>query len=220
MRQKLETGLTVVVGLCTIVLTALVLRREFAPPVASAAAQVAAPRVIANWQEYAAAGRRMGPNGARILITEFADFECPACAAAVPVLTEIRAKYPNDVAVMFRHFPLAYHRFARPAAQAAECAAEADRFESFHDLLWATKDSLGLIPFSRLAARAGVADTAASAACLDRPGDVPRIEADIAAGRALGVPGTPTFLVNDRFLEGPPTTRQLEALIDQLLSEQ
>jgi protein-disulfide isomerase len=58
----------------------------------------------------------MGPPGAKVVIIEFADFECPVCAGFVNgALRAVRSEYPNDIAIVFRHWPLEYHHLAYPA---------------------------------------------------------------------------------------------------------
>ena len=65
-----------------------------------------------------------GPEDALITIIEYADFECPYCSVASVNLRALREKYPDDVRVVYRHFPLAsIHDKAIPAARAAEAWA-------------------------------------------------------------------------------------------------
>ena len=113
-------------------------------------------------------------------------------------MDSLRAKYPQDVAVLFRHFPLPMHPYARPAALAAVCAAAQGRFETFYDALYNLQDSLGHMPWLRYAVRAGVPDTAAFATCVADSAGVARLTDDQAAGNKLQVEGTPTVLVNGR----------------------
>jgi protein-disulfide isomerase len=72
-----------------------------------------------------------GPAGAPVVI-EYADFECPFCAALHERLAEL------DVRLVFRHFPVrSSHPRAWAAAGAAEAAAEQGRFWDMHDALFA-----------------------------------------------------------------------------------
>jgi protein-disulfide isomerase len=158
----------------------------------------------------------MGPQGAKVTILEFADFECPACRQFEPTLRAARAKYPSDVAVVFRHWPLPYHHFALPAARAAECANAQGRFEAMHDLLYARQDSLGLKSFASFAADAGVADTAAFDVCNRSGGPVMALAADTTDARQLGGRGTPTVVVNGLLL-GVPNGAALDKAIQDAL---
>jgi protein-disulfide isomerase len=108
------------------------------------------------------------------------------------------------VALVYRHYPLPYHKNAVPAAQASVCAARQGRFEEYHDALFAQQDSLGLIPWTRLASTAGVPDVAEFQSCMQSSVPGSEIERDLQAGTRLGVRGTPAILVNERFISGAP----------------
>lgn len=60
-----------------------------------------------------------GPAQARVVVEMFADFQCPFCARAVPTIEQLLARYPNDVRVVFRNYPLSFHAHAMEAAEAA-----------------------------------------------------------------------------------------------------
>ncbi|MEK7166597.1 MAG: thioredoxin domain-containing protein, partial [Patescibacteria group bacterium] len=72
----------------------------------------------------------------KITLVEFSDFECPACGAAYPVVKKVTETYKDDLRFVFRHFPLAQHKNARFAAQAAEAAGAQGKFWEMHDLLF------------------------------------------------------------------------------------
>lgn len=78
----------------------------------------------------------IGSSSAKVTIVEFADFQCPACGAAFPVVKQIVEEYKDDVSYVFRHFPLPGHKNARAGAQAAEAAGKQGRFFEMHDLLF------------------------------------------------------------------------------------
>jgi protein-disulfide isomerase len=203
--------------LCAVVSTALMVRREFRPLGASTPIN-RDPTPVKDWQRYAVTGHRMGPASARVTILEFADFECPVCRSfTTGPLEYVRSKHPDDIQVVFRHWPLSYHRFAYPAARASECAAAQGRFDAFHDLIYAKQDSLGLKPFSGFAREAGVSDSAAFDRCNTTPGSVLAIDADVAAARVIGGHGTPTIVINGLMLAGAPDSLMLERLVNQAL---
>jgi protein-disulfide isomerase len=189
--------------LCAVTVTGLVVRREvFSPPPAAAAAEVES-RTVPDWRSYTE-GQRIGPADASVTIVEFSDFECPFCRVTADRLRAIRARYPRDVALVYRHYPLSYHKNAVPAAKASICAARQGRFEGYHDALFAQQDSLGLIPWTRLARIAGVPNEAEFEACMQSSAPDAEIERDLQAGTRLGVRGTPAMLVNERFISGAP----------------
>lgn len=74
---------------------------------------------------------------APVLIIEYSDFQCPSCAKISPVMDDVLKAYPNQVALVYRHFPLKQvHLQAELAAQAAEAAGKQGKFWEMHDLLF------------------------------------------------------------------------------------
>jgi protein-disulfide isomerase len=162
----------------------------------------------------------MGPTTAKVPIVVFADFECPFCQVlATQTLKWIRGRYPKEIAVIYRHWPLKSHRFAYPTARAAECASEQGRFEPMHDALYAQQDSFGLKAFEAFAIEAGVTDTISFAACMRRPGAVAAIEKDWAAAKELETRGTPTIVMNGLVIAGAIDTLQLDQLVRDALKQ-
>lgn len=214
----LDVGVGVLV-ICAVVVTGLLVRRELFPGEGgSDAVEAMEVRRVDDWRSYAEGGHRMGPSDASVLVIEFADFQCRYCRVTARHLEKLRSEHPGDVAVVYRHFPLDnVHPHATTAARASECAAEQDAFEGFHDAVFSVQDSLGEIPWSRLAHRAGVADTVAFGQCLADNRTAGDVREDVAAGSRLGIQGTPSLLVNDQLLQGAPTYEQLESEVEARL---
>ena len=120
MKQEslLNVSLVMLVA-CAAVTTALVVRRE----VFLVHPAQTRPRTIPEWRDFSRDGHRMGPQKAPVTIVVFSDFQCPYCALLMDRLGVLRAKYPRDVAVVYRHYPLVEHRYSMAAARASECAA-------------------------------------------------------------------------------------------------
>jgi protein-disulfide isomerase len=171
-----------------------------------------APRI-----EIETAGQpRLGPADAKVTVVEFSDFQCPYCADAAGVMKQVADKYGDDVAIVYRNFPLASHADARPAAEAAECALDQGKFWELHDRMFAAPADLGR---EQLVAHAGAAglDVAKFSECLDSGAKAAEVDADLAAGEQAGVQGTPALYVNGRALTGPATVDELSRMIDQEL---
>ena len=209
-------GLTMVVMvLCTI--TIVVLRREMLDP-GTSSSPLATERVE-DWSELVAEGHRIGPDDAAVTLVTFSDFECPTCAyLATQEFPRLREKYPGSIALVYHHWPLTRHRFAYPAARAAECAAQQGRFEAFHDLVYAQQDSLGLKPFVEMATEADVPDLALFEECTNNTEPVPSIEGDIARAIELGGAGTPTLVVNGLLLRGRIRSAFLDSIAEASLA--
>jgi protein-disulfide isomerase len=200
-------------------MTGITIRREFFPT-ARKPAQVgtAVELSLPDWRDAVQGRNRFGPVNAPVTLVEFADFECPACRHfAQSVLPRIREKYPEEVAMVFRHWPLPYHRFAIPAARALECASDQGRFHQMHDALYADQDSLGLKSLEEIGAASGVTDRAAYGTCLRGELHAQQIGLDAALAQRLGAIGTPTILINGKRLNYVPTFAQLDELVSALL---
>jgi protein-disulfide isomerase len=206
---------TAILVACALTVTGFAVRREISPPPPPVTPAAAPPRAIPDWRSFVK-GDRIGPADSRVTIVEFSDFQCPYCKTMAARLKALRERHPNDVAIVYRHFPLSYHPHAKPAARASWCAGRQGRFEAYHDALFAHQDSLGAIPWTLLASRAGVPDSAGFARCMANAEPVAEIEQDIAEAGRLGVSGTPTLLVNDQLLTSAPPGI-LEAIVESQL---
>jgi protein-disulfide isomerase len=203
--------LATVAVLCALTVTALTVRRQFSSQPPSATRE---PVFVAGWEDLAASGHALGRVDAPVTILEFADFECPICRQFTnSALRGVRARYGDAVRIVFRHWPLSYHRFAYPAARAAECAGEQNRFFPFHDLIYDKQDSLGLKSFESFAAESGVRDSVAFRACVGANDSVSAVSGDVAAAALAGGTGTPTILVNGLRLPGAPDSVTFDSLI-------
>ena len=84
---------------------------------------------------------KRGPDGAKVTIIEWSDFQCPYCAAVSPLLKRLAEAYPNDVQTVYRHFPLPNHPLSMLATQAAEAAGAQGKFWEMEDLLFANQQT-------------------------------------------------------------------------------
>jgi protein-disulfide isomerase len=219
MKLKWESVLTATMVGCALITTGLVVHREFfAPSPVSTQSTVQKPVLIRDWKSHLGQGVMLGPSSAPVQLIEFADFECPFCGDFHKKLKLLRERYPMQVALTYIHFPLPGHRFALPAARAAECAAGQARFEAMYDQLFQGQNSFGLKPWNDYATAAGVPDLPAFDACIKRTDPVARIEEDRELGAKLDVRATPTLIVNGWMLGRPPTAEELEVMVKAVLA--
>lgn len=198
-----------VVALCTLVATYHVVLR--APDGAGPANGM---REIRNWRTVAVGTNRVGPMTAPVVLTEFTDFQCPACRRASNVLAALHAKFPDDLQIIYRHSPIEQlHPFARRAAIASECAAKQGMFRQFHDKLFELQDSIPVMPLSHFAQLAGVPRQLDFISCLADPSVDSIVERDLAAGREVRLRGTPTILINGTLFDGAPPFAVLDSVV-------
>jgi len=163
-------------------------------------------------QAQAPSHRQKGPVSAPIKVVEFSDFQCPACQTAVEPLKAIMNLYPGKIFLTFKHLPLKMHRWAKPAAHAAECAGEQEQFWAFHDILferqkvWSKEENPPDVFFS-YASEMGL-NTSQFKSCIQNPMISATIATDIQEAAAQSVKATPTFFINGKRFVG---ARQLKA---------
>jgi protein-disulfide isomerase len=215
-KEWLANAALVVMMACAIVTTVRVTtqtRRSADPPVEP-------PRSIGNWREMASLGIRIGDSATPIVITEFTDYQCPSCQLAAVKLRELVSMHPGKLSLSIRHMPLeSIHPFALQAAMASSCAAKEDRFEAYHDSLFAHQREIPKTDWTALAGRVGISDTGAFTTCLRNQNTIARVRKDQRDAAELGFIGTPSFLVNDlAYPTGTPWSR-IAADLDRKLTD-
>ena len=157
-----------------------------------------------------------GPAGAPIELVEFSDFQCPFCLRAHPTVEQVLTTYGDRVRFVYRHYPLPGHPNARPAAEAAECAAEQGKFWPYHDRLFATQSKLSTTDLKQDAVELGL-DASKFNACVDSHKYAAKVEADLRAGQEAGVDGTPAFFINGRIISGAQPFDVFKRIVDEEL---
>jgi len=145
-----------------------------------------------------------GDKDAPVTIVEWSDYECPFCERFYSqTLGLIDEEYiqTGKVKFVYRDFPLGFHQNAQKAAEAAECAGEQGKYYDMHDLLFESGVEGGVTAFKQYAATIGL-DTDEFNSCLDSGEMASEIQADMQDGQAVGVSGTPGFIINGKLISG------------------
>lgn len=177
----------------------------------------ATPERVAGWERYSDRGHRLGAPAPTVTVVEFADFLCPFCQQAAQDLPRILAAYPNDVALVFRHYPLRRHQHAERAAAASECAAYLGAFWPFHKVLFAQANLIGAKPWTSFAREAGIRDVSEFEQCLSQANPAEFVADDVADANALGIRGTPLFLINGLRVPGYPGAETMKRYVEHEL---
>jgi len=127
-------------------------------------------------------------------------------------------EYDGRLRLIFKDLPLPSHELARPAHEAARCAGALGRYWPYHDRLFANQPKFERADLLRYAAEVGLPGDA-FAACLEARRFAPAVEADVEQARALGVRGTPTFVINGRVVAGALPPEDFRRLIDEALKD-
>ncbi len=164
-----------------------------------------------------------GPADAKVTIVEYSDFQCPYCARAHSTVDQVMKEYKGKVRLVYKNFPLGFHKFAEPAAIAAECTFEQDpaAFWKLYDYYFEHQQQLSPenIKEKTLEAVKGTkVDTAKFDDCFDNKKTLAKVQADQAEGQQVGVTGTPAFIINGRKLSGAQPIDRFKAIIDDELA--
>lgn len=159
-----------------------------------------------------------GSNTATHTIVEYSDFQCPACSSYAPLLKRLAEEHPNDVRLVYRHFPLdQIHPNARPAAWAAEAAGMQGKFFEMHDALFNTQgnwsaDANPKIFFEDLAFSLGL-DTARFKADMESQTVKDKVNSSAASGASSGVNSTPSLFLDGKLINNPGSYEELVNLV-------
>jgi protein-disulfide isomerase len=164
-----------------------------------------------------------GPKDAKVTIVEFSDFQCPYCARAhQTVAGQVMKEYNGKVKLVYKYFPLAFHKWAESAAIAAECAYEQDQaaFWTLYNYFFQNQQTMTPenVKDKSLEALAGSkVDKDKFTTCYDSKASLPQIKTDMADGQSVGVTGTPAFFINGRRISGAQPFESFKAVIDDEL---
>jgi protein-disulfide isomerase len=153
------------------------------------------------------------PDGARVTLVMYGDFECPSCGAVHPIIREVQRAFGPNLRFIFRHFPLRdTHPNAERAAQAAEAAGAQGKFWEMHERLYEHQDALDERSLARHARKIGL-DVAKFESDLTAGTHAARVNRDVESGRAGGVRGTPSLFINGTLYRGPRDRASLVAAL-------
>jgi protein-disulfide isomerase len=155
-----------------------------------------------------------GPDGARVTLVEFADFECPACGRLAPLLERILENHPGDVRLVYKFYPLTQiHHHAEDAARAGIAAMMQGKFWEMNHTMFANQEELRHEDLYRYAKELGLDVERLKKDMLSADATA-RIAKDVALVGTLGVDHTPTV-----FLDGRPVDLA-KYDIEQLVEEE
>ncbi|MEP7357219.1 MAG: thioredoxin domain-containing protein, partial [Anaerolineales bacterium] len=177
-------------------------------------------------------GKALGPVGAKALIQEFADFQCPFCAryasSVEPLLLAdylTGAQAPGNVRYEYHHFVIIDQNVggheSQSAAEASECAAEQGQFWNYHKLLFTNQQTEGSGTYSdrRLKAFAGLLSLNQSNfdACFDSHKYASAVNADKLLAQQLGINSTPSLFINGVQVTNPLDYTEIKQRLDLVL---
>ncbi|MFD5058361.1 DsbA family protein [Streptomyces sp. NPDC058394] len=163
---------------------------------------------------------------APVVLDVWCELQCPDCHRALTDVHALRARYGDRLDVRLRHFPLEKHKHAYAAAQAAEEAAEQGKDWPYIEAVLARTDELsrtGEPLLIEVARELGLDAEEFDTALIDGR-HMLMVDADQAEGKAIGVTGTPTYVIGGETLDGSRNQdglrERIEEIADRLLADQ
>lgn len=166
---------------------------------------------------------RWGDDQAKVVIVEFADFECPACNYARQALDELKKEFTREkeLLIVFRNYPLdqscndhlqrPLHKKACEIALLARCAGLYGKFWAYHDMAFSQQKNSSPKRAVDWAKDIGMTDQQVSS-CLQDKTLLDKIKDDIKVGNSLNVKGTPAIFINGKRYQGERRLLRQEVL--------
>lgn len=165
----------------------------------------------------------VGAGTAGVTLTEYGDFQCPACKQYFPIVQEIKKAYGDKITFTFRHLPLIQiHPNAFIAARAAEAAGKQNKFFEMHDLLYLNQENWASLPgpagaFEQYAQQLGLNVEQFKTDMASEEVNA-TINADLKEAQSIGATSTPTFVLNGKKIEqNPGSIAEFKKLIDEAI---
>jgi protein-disulfide isomerase len=145
-----------------------------------------------------------GNKDASVTLTEYGDFQCPACAQFSPIVKAVLDQYGDQIAFEFRHL-ISIHPYAVPAAKAAEAAGVQGKFFEMHDKLYENQNAWAksaapqafFVQYAEeLGLDVGLFKQHMRASLVEE-----KIESQFKEAQEKGLTGTPSFFLNGERLE-------------------
>ncbi|MFD4635126.1 DsbA family protein [Streptomyces sp. NPDC058284] len=159
-----------------------------------------------------------------VVLDVWCELQCPDCRTALDDVRALRARYGDRVELRLRHFPLEKHKHSFAAAQAAEEAFEQGEGWPYVEAVLARVEELDRAGEPHLvdtARELGLDAEEFDTALIDGR-HILIVDADQAEGKAIGVTGTPTYVVDGERLDGGKSQdglrERVEEIIDRLLA--
>jgi protein-disulfide isomerase len=144
-----------------------------------------------------------GNPGAPVVLVEFADFQCPACRAARPIVEEALKKHEGETRLVFKNFPLSIHQYGEKLARSARAAQLQGKFWEMYGALFDNQDRIAPPVIDELAKGIGL-DLAKFQKDSDSEAVADAVSRDRKQGERLDIQSTPTLIINGRQFPSTP----------------
>lgn len=162
-----------------------------------------------------------GTSTAKVTLVEYLDFECEACGAYYPMVTQLKEEYKDDMRLVVRYFPLPGHKNSRTAAHAVEAAGKQGKFWEMYSILftkqseWSEKPVANQDQFEKYAVEAGVANIDQWKKDVVSDEVKKRVDDSYKEAVSLNLQGTPSFFLDGKRIENPKGYESFKLLIEK-----
>jgi uncharacterized membrane protein/protein-disulfide isomerase len=150
-----------------------------------------------------------GNPDAKVVMVDFADFQCPYCGQVAFFMQDIAQRYYDHILFVYKHYPLGadcnehmtrdMHPEACEAAVGVQCARRKGKGWLYHDHTYDSSSSLGTRKLMKMAEGIGL-DREWFGECIEKEELWNEVRTQVDQGHALGVAGTPALFINGREL--------------------
>lgn len=160
-----------------------------------------------------------GSREAKVVLIEYSDFQCPACANYAPIMKQIIQEFGNEIVFIYRHFPLKQnHRNAELAAWAAEAAGKQNKFWEMHDILFEKQkeweNSGNADEYFRGYAQTLNLNIEQFGKDINSEEIKNKVENDFQSGLRSDINSTPTFFLNGNKIKNPRDYEEFKNIIN------
>jgi protein-disulfide isomerase len=166
---------------------------------------------------------RGNPN-AKITLIEYADFQCPACAAMHSTIKQLEGNFKDNLRLIYRFFPLTdAHQNAMISAQAAYAASLQGKFWEMHDIIYENQDSWSdstqpKTIFTDYAKKIGL-NLNKFNSDIDSDSTKKFVSDEQNKGLDLGISGTPTLFLNGKQIQNPTSYEEFKKLVQDEINK-
>lgn len=162
---------------------------------------------------------------AKAVLVEYSDFQCPACAYFMPIVEKLTADFPDDLKIVYRHFPLPQHKNAKIAAYASEAAGAQGKFFEMADKIfeqqkdWENSSEENALKIFKNSAIELNLDMKKFEESLDSEEIKNAVQNNYKDGMALNINYTPTFYLNGNKIVNPKNYDEFKKMIENEINK-
>lgn len=171
---------------------------------------------------------RKGSDTAKVVLQEFVDFECPACAGFYTTAKDLSKAMGDQLLVVFRNYPLdkscnsemkrELHKNACFIARMARCAGRYSKFWDYADIAFTRQKDASEERAKQWAAEVGLTQEQIDS-CIQDNDILNKIKDDVAIGKELALQGTPAVFINGKEYHGQRDLDSLRSAVEKALNE-